>query len=674
MILSSILNTGVTLTTNSSDEKKIRLLNAITLVWLSSSLMYCVMEILFNPTPQTNIITHLMCIPFLTGIFILQKKQYYNIARSMYIIGMFFIIYYFAFVLEPGKLLEYFFLLVAPVTLLFFDNLKIPVVVLILSILSFFIPNIYLKNTQMTDVPVTKLVIFVGVFVNLGYLKKLNIKNEQLLKKQKKELEEIHEFQNRFFINIAHEIKTPLTIINGQVNAIQKLTEQPVEALSILKNQTKKIHRIVDDIIDLTRLNKHVLNLRLHPTDIISLVEKIHHSFQSNFANKHIEYTYSTTIKNEVFALIDHVYLERALNNILLNALKYTPEYGKVVVLLKKVNNNIVVAIRDSGIGIPKSEHKKVFDLFYQTNHTINQTGGSGIGLAFCKEVIEKHHGELSLVTNDSTGVTFSISLPIINEIELDSKPASVSSSIAINKKETRILLLEDNVDMQKYLLHVLKDYQLTLCSNGIEGLKMIESNEFNMIITDYMMPHLDGFGFIKQIREKGIETPLIVLTARTDQQAKLNILRLGIDDYITKPFDEEELIIRIHNNLRNFEEKEQFRITESEDTELTYSNFMTELTDFIETHCVNNNFGIADICEEFALSTSSLYRKVKQESGMSPKEFVTEVRLQKVRQLYDSQKFIDLKDLSYQVGFVNYSHLNKLYEKRFGKSLKNNF
>lgn len=603
----------------------------------------------------------------------------------MYILGMFFVIFYFSFVLEPGKLLEYFFLLIAPVTLLFFDNLKIPTAVLVLSILCFFVPNIYLHNTQMTDVPITKLVIFIGVFVNLGYLKKLNIKNERLLEKQKsdlvadkviiekqkKELEEIHEFQNRFFINIAHEIKTPLTIINGQVNVIQKLTNKPNEALNVLKSQTKKIHRIVDDIIDLTRLNKHVLTLRLHPTNAITLVEKTFHSFQSNFSNKNIEYNFSTTIQNEVYALIDHIYLERAINNILLNALKYTPEHGQVTVLLEKINNHIVIAIQDSGIGIPDSEKEKVFDLFYQTNHTINQTGGSGIGLAFCKEVVEKHHGKLSLITNSTGGATFSISLPIINELTSTSEPTAIANSAIINKKETRILLLEDNIDMQKYLSMVLQDYQLTLCSNGLEGLKTVEESEFDMIITDYMMPHLDGLGFIKKIREKGIETPLIVLTARTDQQAKMDVLRLGIDDYITKPFDEEELIVRIHNNLRNFEEKEQFKIAEIQSTEIPNSNFTAELTHFIEMHCIENNFGIADICDEFALSTSSLYRKVKLESGLSPKEYITEVRLQMARRFHETNEVNNLKDIAKKVGFVNYSHLNKLYKDRFGKELK---
>ncbi len=251
-------------------------------------------------------------------------------------------------------------------------------------------------------------------------------------------------------------------------------------------------------------------------------------------------------------------------------------------------------------------------------------------------------------------------------EIALAEKKDTISPHSTERKT---ILLVEDHQEMREYIKTILSQYNIIEATNGIEALTHLENHTIDYIITDYMMPQMDGLQFIKELKARDNNLPILMLTARADTETKINVLRLGIDDYITKPFEEEELLLRINHGLINFSNQQTFikeekvEVSETKDVKFTKS-----LQSYIQDNCTNTSFGISDLCEEFALSQSSLYRKVKSITGLNTKEFITEIRLQKARQIRESNNGVTLKELVFSLGYKNSTHFNNLYEKRFGE------
>ncbi len=379
--------------------------------------------------------------------------------------------------------------------------------------------------------------------------------------------------------------------------------------------------------------------------------------------------------RNVIF--VDPIYLEIALNNLLSNALKYTNENELTHLIIQQEKNHISIKIKDRGVGIEKHDIDNIFNRFYQAKSSINRAGGSGIGLAFSKEVIDRHNGTLSVISKIDEGSTFTIQLPVINDKAppFESEPSSSLSTKISNDKvvfgmaNLTILLVEDEVDMREYIKETLQGYHVLEAKNGIEALKILETEKVNYIITDYMMPQMDGYEFVTTLKERKIDIPLLVLSAKADVDSKLEMLRLGIDDYVTKPFMEEELLVRVANGLLNFQSRKVFieeekiqPIIENED-----DSFIKEVVFFIEEHCEHIEFQLSTVCHEFALSHSSLYRKIKLLTGLSAKSFVTEVRLQKARKLLTENPTLSERELSDRIGFTNSTYFSKLFKERFG-------
>ena len=691
-IANKFLNIGVHEGLSKGETKLVILLNFFCIIWYATSLTFTVTDYFFLEQYVQLLsgyaveVGYAVEICLLILVQILQANRKYTIARLLFIFSTYFQFFVFSNFIVPENLDELFYILTPLFSLIFFNDRRVHYTFLFLALISFIVPvnffNIYAEGVFKD--PAVVPIIFIGVFLLVNYFKNLNAKNEALLneqkdnaiehtvliEKQKHSLETLHDF----------EIRTPLTIMKGNINRIKKSgTPENIEHIMQLESQTQNIQRIINDVMDLTKMDSNNFQLKTENVLLSALVNRVFTSFYSNFQNKNIAYTLIDNSNKKSIVDADVTYLESALSNIITNAFKYTNEPGEVSLLLEQDGqNNTLIKIQDSGIGIAKNDIENVFNRFYQVNNSINRSGGSGIGLAFTKEIIEKHKGKIVAESSINEGSCFTISLPIksfakkaFKDIGIHiPKTTEVTLPHTIDKKT--ILLVEDHQEMREYIKSILTQYNTLEASNGIEALISLEKNKVDYIITDYMMPQMDGLQFIKELNNKGNRLPVLMLTARTDFETKINTLRLGIDDYITKPFDEEELLLRINHGLTNYSSQQKF--IEKEDIPLSETKdvqFTKDLQTYIEDNCANSTVNILELCEEFSMSQSSLYRKVKAITGFNTKEFIAEVKLQKARELRRKKTDITLKDLVLSLGYKNSTHFVNLYEKRFGEKPK---
>ena len=382
------INLGADKNTSKTELKKIKLFNVFCLGWQILSLVMAVDE--YKEHSSFSVIFLSFCMS--SAIFIIQYihyKQHLLLGRILYLLLLIGLTYWYTNYLFKENLLEFYFFLVFSKSLVFIDSKKINLIILFLSFTLFFIPNFFFHHypiPMFNDVSIAFL--FFCIFIIINYFKTLNTKNEAELESKKNDLEKINEFQSQFFINISHEIRTPLTLIKGQIEKLKNDELSKTDLLEVeisVNNQVSKIKKMVDDVLDLAKLETSDFKLTLKNTNINKLINRIVLNFEPLFKEKNIQFTF---VQNDIyFAIIDTLYLERALNNIILNALKYTDKNGVVTILLNVKHNNIIIKIEDSGIGISKKELKKIFDRFYQADNSINKSGGSGVGLAFSKEI-----------------------------------------------------------------------------------------------------------------------------------------------------------------------------------------------------------------------------------------------------------------------------------------------
>lgn len=681
-LFSRLKHIGIFENTTYAEIKKIRLLNIFCICWLGFLALFGVTDYIFMPDPRNNLILHGFSAVFISIVLVLQQKKLYTLARILYLAGSLVVYMLFANLLETNSLMEYFILLVPMLSLLFLDQKWLHWTILIVCYLCFYAPILYFKHYQNVDVnPITNFILFFAVFVLVNYFKNINLKNESLLheeknkaleakdllEKQQSELTELYAFQNHFMVNLSHEIRTPLTLIKGASSQLRNVKEREKQELIFdrIDNNSDKIKHLVDNIIDLAKMNSKKLELNNKLFHIIPFLLKISSSYDSHFRQKGIVFSIENEVINENMMLNgDKIYLERAISNLIMNAQKYCESGDSVFICIKQVNKHIRFEIHDTGCGIPKEELNNIFLPFYRAKNSVNQAGGSGVGLSFAKEVIDLHQGKIEVKSILGEGACFCIELPVLESEQTLFVQETRYSKQKSKFANTEILLAEDNKEMQNYLKSVLSSFQVSVANNGKEALELLEKTNFTLIITDYMMPVMDGFQFIESIKSKGISTPIIVLTARMDDSGKLDFLRLGIDDYLTKPFNEEELLIRIENCLANNLVKNE----PMEEVEGGNPNFVMEAKNIVLASLSSLEFGVLDLAEALAMTERTLNRRLKTETGLTPNGFIREIKLLEAYKVIESKSGVSLKEIALNLGFKNSSHFGTLYESRFGK------
>lgn len=705
-----ITSCGVTAKATNQANKRVKLLNIYTLIWIHLTIIFTITDlaqgILFERIFFGHFITALTFFNLCVIIY-LNYIYKFSWARGLFVITAFIVFNSSSLIVSPGIYTEYYFFLLPGLGLSLFDQKWITVSILISSIVFFFLPyhiwNLYpIDYTERLDYP-SMTCLFIALYFLFNYFKKLNQQNEQLLElerdrvisdkivleKQEKKLRELNDFKSHFFVNLSHEIRTPLTLIQGYVSQITKKTSQKEveEKLAVVKEQTNQMQSIINNIMDLSKMDAKQFSISTQKVEVHLFLEKIYTNFKQLFDKKEISFSLKPIAK-EIFIEIDSDLFQKAITNLLSNALKFTPKGGNVILHSVITKNHFQIDIIDSGIGIPVTELGNIFKRFYQVKNDITKSKGSGIGLAFTKNIIEAHDFKIIVSSEENKGAKFSIQIPnslcdfddeksktLLATKSIDS--ANPEDAIKVFDSSTnipKILVVEDHEQMRKYIKSVLSDYEVCEAENGKEALEKMKVQSYDLILTDYMMPVMDGEVFVKKVKQLKDKTPILVLTARTDNHGKLNMLRMGIDGYLQKPFLEEELLLQIKNGLKLYANTKVFEKNlqqeEKASLEAYAEKFNSKINDFITNNLVSNTLNVEEIAMHLNMSRSTLNRKTKAVLGQSTKDLIMEARLQKARTLMLENPHATKKEISAKVGISNTSYLFQKLEERFGVSI----
>ncbi|MBT32352.1 MAG: hypothetical protein CMO01_22030 [Thalassobius sp.] len=692
-IVKKMILVGVKEGLSSKEIKRIKVLNVTAYVSLIHAIFFLYFDYYTNSLDQAKLITLILEGIFFSLIIYLQQLGYFKFSRILFTVTVFSNLFFHCNYAFKGYYGEYQYLVIPLFSLFFFDKRYIHYGLLILSIIAFYVPNYYLNiYPEQYFGYLNVLFLFTGIFLIINFFKNVNERNEkklakQLLKNQQmkqildvknKELQSLNNFQNHFFVNIAHEMGTPITLIKGQAGLLAKKMDRRKEhfpEIHKLNYQIDKLEGLLYNIRDIAKMEAETLVLDKKNISVNKIAQKGFLEFQPLFEEKGINLSLGL-FHRDLMIEADVIYLERVLSNVLSNAFKYTEKGGQVDIKVNMEDNLVSLIVADNGIGVPLGELTAIFERFYQSHNHINKANGSGIGLAFVQEIIKLHGGKVKAYPNAPNGLVVQMDFNQVNPIQNTHEPLEVVT-LPLKKsptiKDKTILLVEDNTEMRYYLKTILSEYTIIESSNGKEALAILNNNTpIDAIITDFMMPEMDGEEFVKILKEKGDRLPIIMITARLDVKSKLKMLRLGVDDYLNKPFMEEELLLRLNNCIRNYTSAQQYRKKTDTPEPLDQENkLVIESKALVLKNIHNAYFGVAQLSDELKVSERTLHRNLKKETGLSPIQFIRELKLLHVREIVENNKFTSLQELALSVGLSNGTYLNQLYKERFGRAIQ---
>ena len=510
--------------------------------------------------------------------------------------------------------------------------------------------------------------------------------------------EDANKAKLQFFTNISHELRTPLTLIADPVNYIMhddNLNSQQRSMLQIVQRNVLVLTQLVSEILDFRKVQNGKMELRLSDFNLSESMKQWIMLFSASAQKKHI--AISMNAPDAVMLRADQDKIERICYNLLSNALKYTSEGGEITLTAKEENGRVMISVADNGCGISSDELPYIFDRFYQAK---NAGRGTGIGLAIVKAFTELHHGEVSATSIEGKGSTFTIHIPVRQKGEVTNQPTEkieqlVEPSSAqevpnqarhidelIQPYQTdkpEVLIIDDNIDIRTYLRSVLSEkYNVSEAADGKAGLELARKIVPDIVLSDIMMPVMDGLAFCQQLKtDKAIShIPVILLTARSLDEQRAEGYEHGADAYLSKPFSLRLLFSRIDNLIQsrkklsklfsNSDENDAFEKLSNE----TDKTFAAQLRKIIQDNLSDNEFNVERIGDEIGLSRVQLYRKVKALTGYSPVEMLRKARLTRARHLLRTTEKT-VSEVAYAVGFSTPSYFSKCYKDEFGESPK---
>ncbi len=540
-------------------------------------------------------------------------------------------------------------------------------------------------------------------------LKRIRIKHEyEMSKFEAEKLHEVDEIKSRFFTNISHEFRTPLTLLLGPVRQmIEKVNDSKMkDDLRIVHKNANKLLELVNQLLDISKIESGHMKLQTSAQNVIVLLKALVLSFASYAERKNITLKFSSP-EDEIIAYIDNEKIEKIINNIISNAFKFTPDGGLIEVKVVKNDKYINVNVRDTGIGIPKEKISKIFNRFYQVNGSrTRMQEGTGIGLSITKELIELHKGKISIESEEGKGTIITISIPLgkghlkhdeIIEVAEEKDKEILKNKILLAPEEyvTKIndykienelyeneslpllLIVEDNTDVRNYIINNLKDnYKILEAVNGEEGWNKSMEHIPDLIISDVMMPIMDGFELCKKIKtdERTSHIPVILLTAKAANQDKIEGFETGADEYIMKPFMPEILKARIKNLIEQRSRiHEHFRNQDIIDLEKIKiasfdKKFLQKVFNIITENISDSSFNVQLLAEKSIVSYQVLHKKIVSLTGEPPVELIRRIRLKRASELIKS-KFGNISEIALEVGFNNPAYFSECFKKQFGLS-----
>jgi signal transduction histidine kinase/ligand-binding sensor domain-containing protein/DNA-binding response OmpR family regulator len=544
-----------------------------------------------------------------------------------------------------------------------------------------------------------------GLYLLRRYeMNRLKLKNQLKLEKVETDtLRKLDHLKSQFFANISHEFRTPLTLILGQVESVisSNVATKEKGKLQVANRNARRLLTLINQLLDLSKLEAGSMELKAEQHNIVIFLKSLFYSFESLAETQKITLKFDSEMEN-IPVVFDPDKMEKVFYNLVSNALKFTSVRGEIKISLKTFSSIVEIKIKDNGIGIPADLLPHIFDRFYQVDSSITREHeGTGIGLALAKELVELHKGKISVYSTEKEGTEFIIQLPLgdfkiekeqlveirtdefsFNNFDDETKAMETSQRPDFPDAESGavreiILIVEDNFDVRAYIKEQLEsDYKIIEAENGETGLVKAQENIPDLIITDVMMPKIDGYQFSKMIRsdEKTSHIPIIMLTAKAGLDDKIEGLETGIDDYITKPFSAKELRVRVKNLIY---QREQLRkrfststvIKPSEVTAVSVDKVFLEKTiSQIEKHFEDDKFNVEDLADGMNMSVSQLNRKLNALVGQPPGKLIQSLRLQRAADLL-KQNAGNVAEICYMVGFNDQAYFSRAFKKQFGYS-----
>jgi signal transduction histidine kinase/ligand-binding sensor domain-containing protein/DNA-binding response OmpR family regulator len=519
------------------------------------------------------------------------------------------------------------------------------------------------------------------------------------IQQERQEAMRMHELDMmkiKFFTNVSHEFRTPLTLILTPLERMLKQAKEPDQQsqFQLIQRNAKRLLNLVNQLLDFRKLEVQEIQFNPSEGDIIAFIRETVYSFSDLSEKKDIRLDFTSTI-NTMETIFDQDKLEKILFNLLSNAFKFTPEHGSVSVEVELQNNDpekwLRIRVRDTGIGIAADKLESIFERFFQTElprSLVNQ--GSGIGLSITREFVKIHGGTIAVESEVGKGSCFSVLLPlqeVTHPVETDQVPVTEPENVqAVQYKGNRaepakalshkpvLLLVEDNEDFRFYLKDNLKqEYQLLEARDGKEAWKKVQEELPDLIVSDVMMPEMNGIELCRRVKtdQRVSHIPVILLTARAAEEQKLEGFQTGADDYITKPFNFEILASRIQNLIQ---QREKFHRAFSKQVDVKASELhITPLDEkFIQNaiKCVEDNvskpeFSVEDLSRELGISRAHFYKKIVALTGKSPLEFIRTIRLQQAAQLLEKSQ-LTVAEVAYQVGFNNPKYFARYFKEAY--------
>lgn len=519
--------------------------------------------------------------------------------------------------------------------------------------------------------------------------------NQSLLYRQTRE---INEAKTQFFTNISHEIRTPMSLIMGPLQKLINSDANPERQKSylLISRNAKRILQLVNQMMDLRKIESGQLKLSFCPAKVVRLIDSICELFVPQAEQKHISFEFlHETVSDDLVLWVDAENFDKIIMNILSNAFKFTPDGGRVTVRLEEAGGNAVISISDTGAGIPENELEKVFDRFYQSSSSYGKSMGTGVGLNLTRFLVELHHGTIVATSNTpDPGTTFTVSLPL-GSVHLEdseksdslvdfppveapvvvSAPASPVPSGA--KTRRRLLLVEDDDEIKQYLADELSsDFYILKASNGREALDLVFKKSPDIIISDVLMPEMDGYELCRRIKGNINlnHIPVILLTAMSQDEDKIKGLEGGADAYFTKPFNIEVLRSTVINQI-SLREKLKVTFTDSQvktdelhpvEIKTPDEKLMARVMAVVNSQLGNPDLTVEDMAAEVGLSRVHLHRKLKELTNQTPHEFLRNARLMKAAEMFSEKKH-SISEVAYAVGFSNPANFATAFKALFG-------
>ncbi len=515
------------------------------------------------------------------------------------------------------------------------------------------------------------------MFVRYKRKSEVRAKGNLILIEHEKE-KEIYRAKVDFFTHIAHEIRTPVTLINGPLEAMERMEikdQQILKNIKIMRKSTAELLTLINQLLDFRKVESNKMQINLLPINIKELLSDISAQFLATMPNtKKLELIEP---ENNIYVSGDKNSLIKIFNNLFSNAVKYSDKYIEIKISISENKCNIIFA--NDGDLIPNEQCERIFDPFYQMKRNENQPSSSGIGLSLARSLSEMHKG--NLVYQERNGMNcFILSLPINSiPVETTSREERKTNEETTNNENKQyndtILVVEDNIELRDFMIDTLQQhFIIEQAPDGVVALEILKDKNIDLIISDIMMPRMDGFELCKQIKSdiEYSHIPIILLTAKNDLDSKVKGVKSGAEAYIEKPFSFEYLIVQINSIIENRKrEKEAFMrkptlFTQPSGISKADEELLNRIINVIEENITNPNFGVESLSETVCLSRSSLHRKIKALAGTSPTDFIRLVRLKKSVQ-FISEGSYRISEVCYLVGINSPSYFIKLFQKQFG-------